>query len=144
MELNEAKHQAKLEEWRAKVYDCRNSGIPVRQWCLERDISFSTYYRWQRAVWKSERVQAAFQEMANEQNNGLQIAEITLPAVVEQNQQETTIKPFNHATENCPTVQQSREQPIAVIRKGKLSCEIRNGIDPEILRQIMRLVNSCD
>ena len=144
--LNDAKHLAMLEEWRARVYECRNSGIPVKRWCIEQGISISTYFRWQRAVWKSKEIQTAFQAVSTQQNNGLQIAEITLPAEVEQDQQDQQdmVNLLHQVPENRPRVKQSREQPVAVIRNGKLSCEIRNGIDPEILRQIMRLVNSYD
>ena len=46
----ELKHQARLQEWSAAVKDCRSSGISVRQWCRERGITTTTYYRWEREL----------------------------------------------------------------------------------------------
>lgn len=48
MDAWEAKHQAKLPIWKARIAECRSSGISVRQWCLEHSISPTTYYRWER------------------------------------------------------------------------------------------------
>lgn len=39
------------------------------------------------------------------------------------------------------SLQAVSEQPVITIRRGKLVCEIRNGTDPELLRQILRLVD---
>ena len=50
MTSTELKHQARLQEWSAAVKDCRSSGISVRQWCRERGITTTTYYRWEREL----------------------------------------------------------------------------------------------
>lgn len=44
----ELKRQAKLEQWKAQVIDCRSSGMNVRGWCAEHNISTKTYYRWEK------------------------------------------------------------------------------------------------
>ena len=44
------KHQAQQQKWMAAIQDCRSSGLPVRQWCRQRGITPSTYYRWEREV----------------------------------------------------------------------------------------------
>ena len=31
---------------------CRNSGVPVKEWCRKQGISYSTYYRHERALLK--------------------------------------------------------------------------------------------
>ena len=41
----ELKRQAKLEQWKTQVIDCRSSGMSVRGWCAEHNISAKTYYR---------------------------------------------------------------------------------------------------
>ena len=143
MEFNKAKHEVHLEKWRAIVYECRNSGTPVLAWLKEHGIPQGTYYRWQKEVWKSDKVQAALQEIYRQKDCEPQIAEITLPTFTEQNHQEM-VKTYPPVSENHLELQQAQEKPVAVIRKGKMSCEIRNGIEPEILSQIVRLVNSCD
>ena len=33
-------------EWASRIRSCRGSGLSVRQWCIEHQISAQTYYRW--------------------------------------------------------------------------------------------------
>jgi hypothetical protein len=49
----ELKRQAKLEQWKAQVIDCRSSGMSVRGWCAEHNISTKTYYRWEKEILSS-------------------------------------------------------------------------------------------
>ncbi len=37
-------------EWAARIRSCRSSGLSVRQWCSDHNISPQTYYRWQRRL----------------------------------------------------------------------------------------------
>ena len=39
MNVNAVKHQAKLQEWKGRVADCRSSGMSVKHWCEENDCS---------------------------------------------------------------------------------------------------------
>ena len=50
--LSVVNHQQKLGEWAERVSDCRKSGLSVRAWCQENDISEQTYYRWQRRLYE--------------------------------------------------------------------------------------------
>ena len=50
MNVNNAKHQARLTEWRMLIAQCRSSGLPVKQWCAENGRDPSTYYRWEREI----------------------------------------------------------------------------------------------
>ena len=38
----ELKRQAKLEHWKMQIIDCRSSGMSVRGWCAEHNISTKT------------------------------------------------------------------------------------------------------
>ena len=44
------KHRVKLQEWAARIQDCRSSGLSVRVWCRQEGITAATYYRWEREV----------------------------------------------------------------------------------------------
>ena len=35
----ELKHRAKLQEWSARIQDCRSSGLSVRAWCRQEEIN---------------------------------------------------------------------------------------------------------
>ena len=50
--VHELKHAAKLQEWSAKVAECRGSGSGVKAWCAEHGISPKTYYSWERQIVK--------------------------------------------------------------------------------------------
>ena len=47
----ELKHRAKLQEWAARIQDCRSSGLSVRAWCRQEEINAATDYRWERNCW---------------------------------------------------------------------------------------------
>ena len=44
------KHAARLQEWSAKVAECRSSGNSVKAWCAEHGIALKTYYNWERQI----------------------------------------------------------------------------------------------
>ena len=48
MDVRAIKHAAKLSEWEERILACRSSGIPVKIWCEENNISIKSYYRWER------------------------------------------------------------------------------------------------
>ncbi len=122
MEIQEAKHRAKLCEWQQMVYECRNSGIPVTRWCKEHQLSVKTYYYRQRQVWKA--ATAKVNDMAEEFKQTPRFpafAEVRLP--------------------QPQPIHRTSEPPAITVRRGKLVCEIHNGADPELLRQVLHLVD---
>ena len=50
--VQELKHAAKVQEWSARVAECRSSGIGVKAWCREHGIALKTYYNWERQIVK--------------------------------------------------------------------------------------------
>ena len=46
----ELKHRVKLQEWLARIQDCRSSGLSVRAWCKQEGVNVTTYYRWEREL----------------------------------------------------------------------------------------------
>lgn len=64
MTSREAKHQASLSVWQGNVAECRSSGLSVRQWCKENQVSPQTYYQWEIEVLEhASKEQAAFAEV---------------------------------------------------------------------------------
>ena len=62
--LQRVNRQQRLAEWSQRVEACRNSGLPVGQWCRENGIAVSTYFSWQRKVFQAlkEAREATFAE----------------------------------------------------------------------------------
>ncbi|WP_448914597.1 IS66 family insertion sequence element accessory protein TnpA [Gemmiger sp.] len=52
MEASQMKRAISQERWKQHIVECRNSGIPVREWCRKQGISYSTYYRHEQALLK--------------------------------------------------------------------------------------------
>ena len=50
MTSTELKHRVKLQEWAARIQDCRSSGLSVRAWRRQEEINAATYYRWEREL----------------------------------------------------------------------------------------------
>ena len=50
MTSNELKHEAKKQEWSMSIQECRGSGLSVSEWCQQRGVTTTTYYRWEREL----------------------------------------------------------------------------------------------
>ena len=46
--LQALNRQEKTTVWSERIADCHSSGIGVKAWCEENDISPSSYYSWDR------------------------------------------------------------------------------------------------
>lgn len=44
MNVKETKRQIQLQEWVTQVRTCKQSGLPVRQWCKENGVAVKSYY----------------------------------------------------------------------------------------------------
>lgn len=53
MQVGQMKRAIIQEQWKQRIVECRNSGVPVKEWCREQRISYSTYYRHEQALLKS-------------------------------------------------------------------------------------------
>ena len=53
MQVSQTKRAISQEQWKQRIVECRNSGVPVKEWCREQRISYSTYYRHEQALLKS-------------------------------------------------------------------------------------------
>lgn len=114
MELQKTKHQIKLEQWRGLVYECRNSGMTVKAWCLEHGVNMQTYYRWQKKVWESG--------VQNTKTN----AAISCGATF---------------AEYRPPMSYSNSSVAATIQIGQIRLEIQNGASPETIEAVIRTIN---
>ena len=45
--------QERLEHWASIIMACRSSGMTVRSWCQENNISEKTYYYWQKRLYNT-------------------------------------------------------------------------------------------
>ena len=111
----ELKHRAKLQEWSARIQDCRSSGLPVRAWCRQERINATTYYRWER-----ELLTAANQTPCSGVP-AVTFAELPAPKQV-----------------SCNVAERS-----ATLHIGNASLDIYPGCDAEQLRLLVELLRLC-
>lgn len=52
MQVSQMKRAISQEQWKQRIVACRNSGVPVKEWCREQGISYSTYYHHEQALLK--------------------------------------------------------------------------------------------
>lgn len=56
-ELQTLNTNNRAEIWAERLTTCRNSGMPVKTWCLENGICEQTYYKWQRKLFAMAQAQ---------------------------------------------------------------------------------------
>lgn len=113
MTAAELKHQARKEKWQAAVGECRSSGLSVREWCRERGIIPTTYYRWERDVLSK----------AEATTGEHRTRFVELPGV----RQEERNVPERSAT----------------LRVGEDSVEIYQDLSPELLKALVEALRRC-
>ena len=77
MTSTELKHQAQLAKWTELIKECRSSGLPVKTWFQQAQITPSTYYRWERNVLASTET--------NRHSEKTAFAEVPVPKTVNRN-----------------------------------------------------------
>ena len=111
----ELKHRVKLQEWSARIQDCRSSGLSVRAWCKQEGVNATTYYRWERELLTGVR------RNGTPPSTAVTFAELPAPMQVSRN-----------IAERCAT-----------LHIGKASLDIYPGCNAEQLRLLVELLRLC-
>ena len=111
----ELKHRAKLQEWAARIQDCRSSGLSVRAWCRQEGINAATYYRWERELL------ATAETVPRSSVPAVRFAELPASKQVSRNVAERS----------------------ATLHIGSASLDIYSGCDAEQLKMLVELLRPC-
>ena len=114
MTSNELKHQARTQEWGVAIQECRSSGLSVREWCRQRGVTTTTYYRWEREVLSGIRRKEPAAHPAT--------AFVELPAP----------QPLRNVSERTVT-----------LNLGKGSIDLYQEMSPEMLRTLVEILRTC-
>ena len=114
MTSNELKHQTKVQKWGLAIQDCRSSGLSVREWCRQRGITPTTYYRWEREVLSGIGRKDA------EGRSGGTFVELPAPQPLRNNSERT-----------------------ATLNIGSSSIDLYQEMGPELLRTLVELLRQC-
>lgn len=115
------KHQAKLEQWKIQIANCRSSGMSVRKWCMEHSVGQKTYYRWEKEILAMV---------------STELAPVPTPA---------PLLPAATFTEiPVPSIPQSAQaEMVASIRIGKAKVDIYSGADANVVKALCQVLKSC-
>ena len=115
MTSNELKHEAKKLEWSLSIQECRGSGLSVSEWCRQRGVTTTTYYRWEREILTGVR------RNGTPPSTTVTFAELPEPKKMSRN-----------VSERCAT-----------LHIGNASLDIYPGCDAEQLRLLVELLRLC-
>ena len=115
MTSNELKHEAKKQEWNIAIQECRSSGLSVSEWCQQRGVTTTTYYRWEREILTGVR------RNGTPPSTTVTFAELPAPKQVSRN-----------VAERCAT-----------LHIGSASLDIYSGCDAEQLKMLVELLRPC-
>lgn len=121
MNVNEIKHQAKLQEWHDNILDCRSSGIAVSRWCAEHHVHPTTYYKWEREL---------FDGMGKE---------------IVMSEQKAIAAPLFAELPSSKNVANSQSNPMimATIHLGTVSIDVYPNVDTNTLVSLLQILKSC-
>ena len=111
----ELKHRVKLQEWAARIQDCRSSDLSVRAWCRQERINATTYYRWERELLALAETEPCLSVSA------VRLAELPTPKQV-----------------SCSVAERC-----ASLHVGNASLDIYPGCDTEQLKMLVELLRLC-
>lgn len=132
MRVSEIKHEAKIEEWKQNILNCRMSGRTVKQWCAEYGCNKATYYRWEREIFKNTAPATpaiVTRHTAVALPSQPEFAELSIAAP---------------ALALPETAQTPRFEPVAMIRIGKIELELSNSVSEDLMRQLKELISLAE
>lgn len=118
MNTNKITGQQKLSQWALIIKECRASGMSVKSWCEQNDVSEKQFYYWQRKI--------------------KIISGEPLPVKI---QNATLIQVPVSTTRSVQGQSSSTFTPSMVIHVGKVVVELADHTAPELLASVLKVLS---
>ena len=113
--MKTSKHEIHKAKWQQIIKDQNESGLLIREWCRDNDISHGKFYYWQRVIREEALIKAGTLAVTGQ----TQFAEI---------------KP------NMAELKSNNQGTCAILRSNGKEIEILNGADPNTLGTVLNLM----
>lgn len=110
-QVSQVKKQFRMEQWRKYITECQTSGMSVRSWCKQNNLSEQTYYKYLRRF---------RQELCN-----------SLPVHVAEPEKSVQ---FSKVTIQTPV---PHAQPSVIIHLSNAAIEVQNGVDQQTVEAVL-------
>jgi transposase-like protein len=119
MDTKKVKLQYHLSKWMPIIHECRASGMTVKAWCLENNVSQQQFFYWQRRI--REDLCTSVQTLIKEEP--------------------TVFAPL--PTQDCHKVTTKSDlfRPDLVINIGNCRLELSNQTSPELLQTVLKVID---
>ncbi len=115
--MKATKHEMLKAQWQRIIKEQKESGLSIREWCRENDVSHSKFYYWQRIIREEALIKAG-----------------TL-AITGQTQ-------FVEVNSGITEIKTSNQGSCAILRSNGNVIEILNGADPNTLYIVLNLIGN--
>ena len=127
MNAKQKLHQIHLQEWTVRFADQKASGLTVRQWCAQNNLSFHTYNYWKHLL-KEEVVEQALPD----------IVPLSLPVLSDSSSSlETTVPDVRSIRANRSIRSNNSNVQMQI---NSISIEIDSSVSEEFLYKLIRAV----
>jgi len=118
--MDKITHEMRLIHWASIINECRNSGMTVRSWCLNKNINPSQFYYWERRT------------------SGNQLDTLKSPERTESQNQSNFVQLQVHT--DCSKSTSSFKTDM-LIHIGDNILEISNTISEELLSRVLKVMS---
>lgn len=127
MNARQKLHQVHLQEWTVRFADQKASGLTVRQWCEQNNLSFHTYNYWKHLL-KEEVVDQALPD----------IVPISLPVLPESDHSLEITKPEIRSIRANRAIRSNSSN--VKMQVNGISIEIDSSVSEEFLSKLIKAV----
>ena len=132
----------KAAQWKEWILECRDSGMEIKTWCNQHNLSDNLFFRWRKRLIERGELECdpdtgILQENSSDNNTLPQVIQVNLP-VSSESRPASASSSVRHTllSESIAEAQIMIETPV-----NGCHIYVGSGFSPEVLRKVMEVVN---